>query len=100
MKSLCSLSCCSISSLLRIFLVFCLYRHRVERENGTGAGGDEVDACWCRCRDERENGTGVGSVGCGVLAFGHVVVELVEWRRVRWQQRGTLLCVVVWFSTR
>ena len=83
MKSLCSLSCCSINCLLRISLVFFLYRHRVERENGTGDGGDEVDACLYRCRVERESGTGDGSDGCWVLAVGHVVVELVEWRRVR-----------------
>ena len=67
MKALCSLSCCSVSSLLRIFLVFCLYHCRVGRENGsgTGDGGDEFDN------------------GCGMLmwwlAVGHRVVELVEW---------------------
>ena len=100
MKDLCSLSCCSISCLLRISFVFCLYCHRGERENGTGDFGEEVDACWCLCQVEQENGTGDGGDFWGVLVVGHMVVKLVKWWRVRWQQQGTLLCVVMWFSTR
>ena len=42
--------------------------------------------------------------GCGVLmwwlAVGHRVVKLVKWWRVGWQQQGTPLCMLVWFSTR
>ena len=37
--------------------------------------------------------------GCGVLAAGHRVIKLVEWWRVRRQQQGTFLCMMVWFST-
>ena len=65
-----------------------------------GDDGDEVDACWYRWRVERESGTGDGGDGCGVLAVGHMAVELVEWWMVSRQQQGALVCVLVWFSTR
>ena len=44
--------------------------------------------------------TGDGGDGCGVLAVGHMAVELVEWWMVSRQQQGALVCVLVWFSTR